>query len=185
MINQKILKSGLVGGLILFIWGMFSWIVLPLNRNQYKPFMNEKAVYAKIQENTAESGLYMLPYMNCQNQKEVEAMQHQMKDGPVIFMAVAKEGASLGMVGSFVIALVMNVAAATIVAWILAYTRLTDMAGVMPLTLAVGFLTGWMSGMPFVIWFHFPLSFALLGLVDSVIGWSLAGWAMTKMMVKE
>ncbi|MGR3912396.1 MAG: hypothetical protein QRY71_03690 [Candidatus Rhabdochlamydia sp.] len=182
MINQKILKSGLVGGLIVFVWGLFSWIVLPFNRAQYKPFINEKAVCAKIQENAPKSGLYMLPYMNCQGEKEVQAVQQQMKEGPVIIMTVAKAGEVTGMVGTLTAGLIVNIAAATLVAWVIAYTRLTLLPEVMPFVLVLAVLMGWMSGMPLVLWYHFPISFALLGIVDSIIGWSMAGWAMTKMM---
>src|SRR5947207_2767946 len=61
VMTKKILLGGVVGGIVLFIWGALAWMVLPLHTPHVKTLPNESAVTAAIKGNVTETGLYFFP----------------------------------------------------------------------------------------------------------------------------
>lgn len=173
--REKIIKSGAVGAIILFIWGMFSWAVLPWHTMQFKQFSNEAAVQNAILSNAPTSGLYTIP--SCCNRDK------KMDKGPFIFMSVMKEEKSYNMTGSIIAALIMKFVAACLVTWLLLQTKL-DFRKSVVFIVVIGFLVGLLGELPKVIWHQFPGMFAFTMIVDSIIGWFLAALAIAKLARK-
>ena len=70
---MKLVKGALIGGAILFLWGMVSWMLIPWHSATLLKFTNECEVACTLQNNTPKSGVYMLPYhmgkKDCKNEK--------------------------------------------------------------------------------------------------------------------
>ena len=62
--KEKIFKCGLIGAVVLFAWGWFSWMVLPWHNKQFKAFTNESSVKDAIINNAGEGGIYTIPSMD-------------------------------------------------------------------------------------------------------------------------
>ena len=180
---QKIMKCGFIGGFILFIWGPASWTILPWQKNQIKSFKNQKDVRFTIRDNAPESGLYTIPNMNVTGEEYDEA-RAQMAEGPFVFAAVAANGKSSGMVGGAVQNLIVKVIAACLVAWLLFQTKISDYNGAVKFVTVIGLVIGISATLPYVIWFGFPGTFAISGIIEAVIGWFFAGLGMAKMAHK-
>ncbi len=177
---QKIMKCGFIGGFILFLWGAAAWTVLPWQMNQFKQFSNEKDVRFAIKDNAPESGLYMLPSLNYNNQDQLEEAKKQMAEGPFVFASVMVNGKSPSMIGSATAGLIVKIIAACLVAWLLFQTRLEYNKSVLFVTV-VGALIGLMATAPYAIWFGFPGTFVISSIIESVFGWFFAGLAMAKL----
>lgn len=179
--NQKLLKCALAGGLILFIWGMVSWAVLPWHKMYMHKFDNESRVASVIKDNASESGMYVLPNMlNMQrNSDEMKEAQENMRNGPFVFAAVSLEGKNPDRVVPMVQGLVLNLVAAFLVSWLLMHTRLNFNKSVGFVTV-IGLVIALMSTIPHWIWFHFHVGFVAACIFETVLGWFFAGLAIAK-----
>ena len=45
---KKILLAGLLGGIILYIWGAAAWVVIPLHKGSLHRMANEESVVAAM-----------------------------------------------------------------------------------------------------------------------------------------
>ena len=180
---QKIMKCGFIGGFILFIWGAASWTILPWQKNQFKTFTNQKDVRFTIKDNAPVSGLYMVPNMNVTGD-DYDSARMQMEEGPFMFAAISANGKSSNMVGSAVQSLILKIVAACLVTWLLFQTKGNDFNSAVKFITVIGFLIGLLSTLPYVMWFGFPGTFAISGIIESVVGWFFAGLAMAKMSHK-
>lgn len=180
---QKIMKCGLIGGFILFIWGAAAWTILPFQKNQFKTFSDEKSIRFNIKDNAPAAGLYTIPSMNYSSEDDIAEAKKQMAEGPYVFAAVVPQGVNPSMSGNALSSLIIKIVAACLVAWLLFQTRLEYNKSVSFVTV-IGFIIGFSATMPYVIWFGFPGMFAISGIIESVFGWFFAGLAMAKIAGK-
>ena len=171
---QKIMKCGLVGGLILFIWGAVSWTVLPWQMRQFKQFGSERQVLSTIEDNAPQDGLYLAPFPG----------KGKSSSGVSVFVAVKTMGQTPQMFSHTIAALITKLVAACLVASFLCKARLEFHRAVKVLV-GLGLLIGLMSTIPYVIWFGFPGTFAISCILESMLGWFFAGLAMGKIALKK
>ena len=63
--QKTLLKSAVIGGLIVFIWGLFSWMVFPWHQSCLNKFSNESEVADVLRDNAPKPGMYVLPNTFC------------------------------------------------------------------------------------------------------------------------
>lgn len=188
MTTHKIIKCGLIGGLVLFIWGAIFWTFLPLQKNIMKSFSNESEVRSAIVDNTKGSGLYVLPNLSeyIQGSSDYDNAKNRMRDGPYATVAVMANGKNPNITGSLLAALIVKIVAVCLATWLLLNCSHapTFHKSVKFITM-VGVLVAIASTLPFVIWFGFPVTFAVGSIIETVIGWFLAGLIIAKMLSKK
>ena len=59
---MKIVIGAGVGAVVLFVWSFASWMIIPWHRMEKLP--NEQQVAAALQENTADSGVYISVFLS-------------------------------------------------------------------------------------------------------------------------
>src|SRR5262245_12672403 len=59
---KRNLLLSLLAGVVLFVWGFVSWVVLPWHMNVAKKFADETAVAQFLKQNAPEGGIYYLPF---------------------------------------------------------------------------------------------------------------------------
>lgn len=176
----KIIKAGILGGVILFIWSAISWMALPWHKNTIHSFSVEKAVTQSIQSNAPFSGIYFLP-----------SMHHQMSEAtittnapePMIFAAVTLEGMHPMMI-SMVISFITQLIAAFFVAWMLMQANNLRYVGRLCFVIIFALAAGVITDIPYWNWFGFDRAYTLVQFADLIIGWSLAGLALAKICKK-
>jgi hypothetical protein len=179
--SQKLLKCALAGGVVLFIWSAIFWMVFACKMGAMRGFQDEGDVASAIVDNAPRSGLYMLPYAGPKAGKEkMKHMEEKMAKGPVVFASVNLEGKNphmgLPMLGS----LILKIFVAYVISWMVLSLKLVEPRKVVKFTGFIGLVIGCMVGFPPVIWFGYPGSHVVTALLDSVIGWVLAGFAIAK-----
>lgn len=188
--DKKILKCAIVGGLVVFIWGMISWMVLPWHSNSFKQFQNEKEVYEAIKDNAPTSGVYILPnmyvYKDGMSQSDIKRQMsdqhHMMSKGPVMFASISVEGMKGMSLKPFVTSLIIQIIGAGIITWMLLQTKINVYKKQVIFITVAGFLVGLLGLLPAWNWWGFSGSYTFTCFADLVISWCLAGLAIGKVI---
>ncbi len=187
--SKNHLKCALIGGLIVFIWGLFSWMVFPWHQTCLKKFTNESDVADTIRDNAPEAGMYVLPntfayHDGNTSQRDMARGMEMLEKGPFMFASVRPNGIGKMSMGPFIISLIIQIIGAFIVTWLLMQTKN------LPFKKQVGFVTvfglgvGILGQFPDWNWWGFSYGYILSNIVDLIIGWFLAGFGIAKVLKK-
>lgn len=187
---KTLIKSAVAGGVIVFIWGMFSWMVLPWHTMCMKNFQDETCVGQTIAQNAPQSGIYTIPGMGGQKAMDQQMMMQQknhkkdknmmMHPKPFVFCAVMLGGMNMG-VGNFIWALVFVLVAAYLISWMVMQTKGLSYMGQVGFVVLVALVAGIIAKLPAWNWMGFPLGYVVICMIDMLIAWFLAGLAMVKL----
>ena len=72
---KKSILAGLAGGIILFVWGVIAWTVLPLHDYSMKNIANEDAVIETLRANLPEHAVYLYPGMPTRGDERAMTLQ--------------------------------------------------------------------------------------------------------------
>jgi hypothetical protein len=167
--KKPLLVAGL-GGVVLFFWGFISWAVLPWHDRVANKFSDEATVSQALKANAPVQGIYYLPFA-----------EEDHKAGEVAaFVNVLPQGFDMNMGKLMGIALIMQILSASLVFWLLRQTRGLSYLGKLGFVAVVGLTIGFVSHGPYWNWFGFPASYTIVMILDSMIGWTLAGLVLAK-----
>jgi hypothetical protein len=187
--NKSMMTSAVVGGIIVFVWGMLSWMILPWHKHSMMKFEHEESVAQVISANAKASGLYVLP--NSFHHKEGmtrEENEHQkmkamqmMEHGPFMLASIRVEGMNYKSPAPYIVSLIIQIVSAFLITWLLLKTKgLSYMKQVGFITI-VGLVAAILGYLPGWNWWGFPLCYTIVGMLDIIIGWFLAGLAIAKL----
>ncbi len=181
---MRLFIAAILGGIVMFVWGAFSHMVLNIYGTSMTPVPNETAVIAALKENIKEPGWYFVPGMDMTRQptdEEMASFTEKYKAGPtasIIYQPVGSDLISPTQLGT---EFVSNIAAAFIAALILSFAVVGFFRGAVISTL-IG-LTGWLSiNVSYWNWYRFPTSFVTAELIDQAAGWFLSGLVIAFVM---
>ncbi len=182
------LKCALIGGLIVFIWGLFSWMVFPWHQTCMNKFTNESAVADAIRNNAPVDGVYILPntfaYNAGTSESEMNRGMKMMENGPFMFASVRTTGMGKMSMAPFIISLIIQIIGAFIVTWMLMQTKGLSVKKQVGFVALFGLGIGILGNLPNWNWWGFSCCYVLTNIVDVVIGWALAGVGITKVLKK-
>ena len=177
----KAFLAAIIGAVIAFGWSSISWMVLPLHKNNMKSFENSSAVAEMIQKEVTEPGIYVLP--SCEI-KDQEARTKALADGPAVFASIRPgadpdfnmgkmmlRGFTATLVASFILAILLGAVAPRL-----------NYAGRVGFVLLIAILICIVGLYPNQIWWEFSSGFVLANMLDTVVGWTLAGLVMGGMI---
>jgi hypothetical protein len=183
--NKSLVWCGILGGIIVFIWGMVSWMVLPWHMMTMNKFYNEEQVAHVIKQNASESGMYMLPCTHCgdssASERQIRRGKEMMRNGPMVFSAVKLEGMDPTSVRPFIRGLIIDIIAAFFITWLLLQTKGLKYGKQVWFVTVIGLIAGILGLLPGWNWMGFSSSYTLLCILDLVIGWFLAGLLIAKL----
>ena len=174
---KRIIISGCLAGVAIFIWGAIAHMALPLGHMGLKTLDDESAVIAGLKQRVTESGLYIYPGMDMEGdvseaeQKEWEA---RYKAGPRGLLIYGIDGADPMSGDQLLTQLLTDVAAALIVACLLiqvgaAFKMTVINAGF------IGLLVWLCVNVPYWNWYGFSGEFTIAQAIISVVGWLIGG----------
>lgn len=179
---MRVLVAGLIGGILMFVWGVMARMALGLGNVGIKQPANENAALSGLQQGLGEqAGVYMLPSLDPKkmgDMAEVRAYSIKAVRSPYAFVVYQPQGTDLMQMGpqigrqwasdtlsALALAFVMGLA-------VVGFNRRLAIA-------AAAALFAWLSTMlPYWNWYRFPLDFTLAALVEQLVGWLIAGAAM-------
>lgn len=168
----KNLLLSLVAGLVLFVWGLISHVVLPWHNWGANKFTNEAAISQVLKDNAPQQGVYYLPY------SEKDHGPNQVG----AFANVLPQGTEMNLGKQMALGVLIPTLSAFLVLSLLSKTVSLTYWGKVGLFSLVGLIIGFASHAYYWNWFGFPASYVVITILDTLIGWTLAGLAVAKFM---
>ena len=178
---KKLLLGAITGGVILFVWGAVSHMLLPFATAALQRFTDEEAVTQAVVANAPSSGMYFLPYMQQEGltDEQQNAAFEKAMQGPVLFVSVR-----LGRAASFgsllVVQFLIDVLTALLLTALLLNVRPMSFAKRVLFVVVVGLAAGISVLLPDWNWYNFSSAFTAGEFVGLVIGFALAGLALAR-----
>ncbi len=179
---NKTLIGGIVGGLVVFIWGAISHMVLPIGTAGIQSLPNEDAVIGAMRSSIAQPGMYMFPWLDMKghpSEADQKAWEERLRTGPTGILVYDADGSEPLSARQLVTELVSNILGALVAGCFLskiggAYWRRVG-------TVATLGLFAWISiEISYWNWYGFPAAYTMAQAVDQVVGWGLAGLVIAK-----
>lgn len=183
---KKLLIGGVLAGLVVFIWGAISWMVLPLHQKSLLSFKDQAAVSAAISATATAPGVYMLPNPHTdealtpeQRQAREEAAMKQWSTGPSAIVAVRLGGVT-SMAPHMGIGLVNMIVAGLLIAWLVSKTSGLAYWGKVGFVVVTALVAGLLTNIPEWNWWGYSTAYTLAAFVDHIVGWFLGGLVIAK-----
>jgi len=178
--GKHLILGTVLGAIVLFVWGMIAWEVIPWPGTPLRAFTNDEAVTQAIVANAPVSGNYLLPNPNMkgltpeQQQKAID----KMTKGPIVFAAVRLEpfnSMAKPLVSQFLTQLLVAFLGALLLSQTsgLSYKSRVTFLTVIGLIIFVG------GHMDESTWWSFSNAYMLMQFGALVIGWFLASLVMS------
>ena len=178
---KRVLASGLLGGLAMFVWGGLSYTVLPWHRMTMRSFRQESVLAADLRAQASQPGVYIVPgYPDAATMKSPDAeaaWKAAAKKGPYALVVYQPNGSDPAAPQPFAIGLLLEVAIATLAAGLLAvaapalpgYCRRVIFVSCFGVLAALtGPLMEWN-------WLKYATSYAIVNAIDVVVSFIVVG----------
>lgn len=176
-------KGTLAGGIVAFMWSIFSWTAIGWPAKVFQSFANEEQVAQVIRENTNQSGVFLLPnpYQVGSNHCNI-GTGNLLKNGPVVFATVQRNGVEDTLI-HLGISFVSSLLTAFFLSWAVSKTRaLYFSQKVLFVTILGGIVVSLNGILPSYLWRGFPLNYSLICMADTIVGWFLAALVMVSFL---
>ena len=179
---MRVLVAGLIGGIVMFVWGAAAHMALGLGETGIHLPANENAVLSSLHEGLGnQPGIYILPSLDPKKMGDeavLKAYSEKAATSPYAFVVYLPQGEDMMQMGpqigrqwasdtlsALALAFVMGLA-------VVGFRRRLAIA-------AAAAVFAWLSTLlPYWNWYRFPLDFTLAALAEQLIGWLIAGAAM-------
>ena len=190
---MKILLTGILGGIVMFIWTSVAHMSLPLGEAGIHEIPNESAVLSAMQSNIGDqTGLYIFPGSgvgnNATRQEKNEAMRHmaeKMAANPSGILMYHAPGRPFTIGKWLGIEFGTELLEAILVVFLLAQTRIVSFAGRVGCVLAAGILAAVTTNISYWNWYGFPGVYTASYMLIQMIGFLLVGVAAALILPKR
>ena len=179
---KVLIKGALIGGLVAFIWMNISWMVLPWHQMTISTLPNDAPIAESLKNNVTESGLYILPWTADHTKEAMVEINQKMEKGPYAYMVLHPNGLKINMIKMMLFGLLFNIVIAFMLTFLLMKTKglsYIQKVGFVKMAAIAGALV---IVVPNLIWWHFPLAYTLVTIVDTAFTWGFAGLAIGKIV---
>lgn len=183
---KKILTGGALGGLVVFLWGFLSHMVLPVGEMGWSQMPIDSPLLEAMKTELPAEGLYAFPGKEVgrkQTEAEDAVWRGKFKRGPNGLLLYHPTGGDPISARRLATELATDIFGALLLAYLLVAVAGSTGAQV-PLAkmLRISFAAGLFSWVSIEIaywnWYGFPDGFVLGELIDQLVGWTLAGLVM-------
>jgi hypothetical protein len=182
----RIITSGLVAGIVVFIWGAISHMATPLGTIGIQSLPDDEAFTTLIRASLTRSGFYFFPAMphdpsasRAQQDAAMKAFAEKERRGPVGIMVIRTGGVEPMSMRMLASELVSNILAAIVAAMLLSMG--IGSPGLATLSSRVFFVTmlGLFASLSIEVsywtWYGFPTNYTLAQFVDQLASWMFGG----------
>jgi hypothetical protein len=189
---MKILLTGILGGIVMFIWTSIAHMALPLGEAGIREIPNESAVLSAMQSNIGDqTGLYIFPGpgvgKNATRQEKNEAMKHmveKMAANPSGIFMYHAPGRPFTIGKRLGIEFGTELLEAILVVFLLAQTRIVSFAGRVGFVLVAGILAAITTNVSYWNWYGFPSVYTGSYMLIQIVSFFLVGVVATFMLRK-
>ncbi len=178
--TKKILLSGIVGGIVMFIWSSIIHVASPLGEAGIKAIPNEEAVLAAMRDNIKESSAYLFPgFGESHNMTKEQQGEFNKKweHGPAGFLVYHPNGLPAMSPKLLLTELLADILTTLIAAFLLSHalSGLTSLGSRVLFVGLLGLIPFFAISLSYWNWYGFPTSLTLADLIDQVGGFVSAG----------
>jgi len=172
--KRKNVLAVLAGGVAAFIWYSISWMVIPWHQPTMNGFDDAESIALAIKQAAPEPGIYIYPEWT----DDAEDKEKQIEGRPYVFASIVPDGIRDGMGEMMVTGLLVNLIGAAL---LLTLMLTVPDEGWKARTLVAAIAALFVSLVPALMnwnWWHYPVAFSVVGILDNLIAWTLAGFVM-------
>ena len=180
---MRVFIAGLIGAIVLFVWGAVSHMALPIGEMGMKVARDQDATLSALQASTPEgAGVYMVPGMapgDWRDEKKMQAFvaQYQGSGSAFVVYDPTPNTTLSDMTPNLAKQFVSDFLVTLLAAWIMSVAALSFGTRV-AMGAAMGVIA-WLSiSVPYWNWYRFPMDFTMGALLDSGLGLFLASIPM-------
>ncbi|MCB1561845.1 MAG: hypothetical protein KDI75_12265 [Xanthomonadales bacterium] len=181
---MRIVIAGILGGIVMFVWGALAHTALPLGQQGMHLGTPSKATLSALAQDSAGAGagIYMLPSPTNEvmgDEKAMEAFAAEHGKDAYAFVVYQPGGnpAMTDMGPNLIRQFGSDTLAALLAAFVMSLGALGFGKRVM-IAGTMGLFSWLTTNVPYWNWYGFPLDFTVAGLIELLVGWLLAGAAM-------
>ena len=182
--NTRSFLAALAAAVVVFIWQSFSHMALSWSHNSISPFKNSKAIEQTITNNVSADGIYMLPHAPMGDEEAMTAAHKQAVEGVSVFAIVTLNGKK-----SFPQCLALqfgfNLLGALLITFLLTKLSHDGMGCRVGVTVFFSLFTVTTAILPYWAWWAFSNSYTGFVIFVHVVGWTLAGFVLAKLVPKN
>jgi len=180
---KQILLAGVLGGIVVYIWGAISWTLLPWHAASLRSLPNEAAVAAALRQGAPATGTYTFPAVpdddayDRMTEAEQKAWMAEYAEAPQGLVVYFERGGDPMNPGPFISGLMLYVLSSILAAYLLALAvpSLPTFGRRMSYVTMLGIFAALVSHIMQMNWSFQTLDYSLGQAADLVIGWTLAG----------
>lgn len=180
---MKILLSGILGGIVMFVWTSVAHMALPLGEAGIREIPNESAVLSAMQSNIGDqTGLYIFPGpgvgKDATRQEKNEAMKHMAEkiaanpSGILMYHAPGRPFTLGKLLG---VEFATELVEAVLVVFLLAQTRIASFSGRVGFVVVAGILAAITTNISYWNWYGFPSVYTTSYMLIQFVGFFLVG----------
>lgn len=186
---RRVLIAGILGGLVLFLWGYVAHTVLGLGEVGIKELPNEQAVVGAIRAAISEPGFYFFPGIGMTTGASAEQLKAAMAKaagGPYGILIYHPSGAEYITPRRLGVQFGLNVVQALFAAMLLAWAgSIASYGSRIGFVFLAGLLAALSTNVEYWNWYSFPTNYTRAYVATQVIGFLLAGIVIAAFVKKS
>lgn len=182
--SRTIWLGGIAGGVLLFLWGVLAWDLLPLHSATLRALPGEDQVVSALVSTGTKRGFYVIPglprdaaaFGGGGDLAAERSWEEKHRRGPLGVLVYEPRGRPPNrMFRPMLRGLVLSLLAGMFAAWSLSRVELRGYSGRFLFVLGLGGFA-WLLG-PAMDWnwFHYPVDYTSIRLLNSLLGWTIVG----------
>lgn len=177
---KKQIITVILATIALFIWNAVSWMALPFHSNTLNTLPESVFNGSLLQQELGQDGIYHYPGLpESGGADEMESLLAKLKTGPRIPLMVYVNGeTSFFSPADFAFSFLFNMLTVVLLVFVVFRLKVKSAKSILTTCLAMGLLTGFMSDLPQMSWFLYPLDFTLVNVLDHMVSAFLTGLIM-------
>ncbi|MBS1857097.1 MAG: hypothetical protein JST11_17130 [Acidobacteria bacterium] len=187
---KRILLSGVLAGIAVFLWEGVAHMVLPLGEAGFRAVPDEAAFAASLKTQFQEGGLYLFPapesrpgMTSAEKQKAMDAAMKQARIGPSGLLLIHPEGEETLSPRQFGTQIFADILVMLIAAWVLSKTAFVrGYPARVAFVAALALFPILEVHVPYWNWYGFPATFILAASVVHAGGFLVGGLVLAKMV---
>jgi hypothetical protein len=178
---KKLLVAALLGTVLLFLWNLISWTVLPLHNMTINDLPTPVINPEVMQETMPSPGVYHFP--GFMSGAPMDTVSRAYQEGPVISILNYQPGdvQVLDPV-QFVWSFILNYITVFLTFLLLFWSRIPDFWQRVAFCTIIGLIGGIAGHGALGLWFGFPPFYTFVNVLDLFVGWFIIGLAGARMI---
>lgn len=180
----RVMLAALAGAVVLYVWNMAAWMVLPLHTPTMSALKDESAVTEALRKQQLETGVFVAPWSDDEadwSNPESDFMKNHRR-GPIYSLYYHAEGSEVMPVSMMLRGFLIDLLAAGIAACLLSAAASGCCGGSyanrVGFVFGIGLIVALAGHLNYWNWMRFPTGYTLAFVVDAAIGWLLTGLAL-------